>query len=145
MGQNGPAMLYDDNMVATRITRDLGKNLPDLDKWHKYDLTNEKELANLVAKMHHNTGCFTWNQFAKQLATAGVPRKVYNAAREHCVKCDKTRFAGSRPLSRPAAFPMANAPNEVLMLDFFHFGDDPKSVDFFHMIEEGLKAAAFKF
>ena len=135
MIHNGRAMLHDDNPVVTRMLRDFSKNLPDLNKWHGKDLTDNKQLSQMVARIHHNTGSYKWNQFAKQLITANVPRKIYEAAREHCKKCDRTKLTGSRPLSRPAAFPMASDPFEVVFFDFVHLGEVNDKSEFLHMID----------
>ena len=87
MIHNGRAMLDDNNPIVTRMLRDFSKNLPDLKTWHGKDLTDNKKLSQMVARIHHNTGSYKWNQFAKQLITANVPRKIYEAAREHCKNC----------------------------------------------------------
>ena len=100
-------------------------------EWHSYDMEDPDVVRRLTAKLHHNTGCFPWRNFSTFLRVAKVPQAIYDEAKKHCEKCDRTRVTGPRPLSRPAAFPTATAPFEVVLMDFFWW----KQVEVLHIID----------
>ena len=72
---------------------------------------------------------------AKYLIAAKIPKKLYYAVKEHCERCDPTKITGNKPLARPAALPMSNAPHEVLQIDFVWYEGD----ELIHVIDTFTK------
>ena len=95
-----------------------GKNLNDETKYMDCDLTDAGELEKLVSKIHHNLGSYHWETMGKHLRWMGVPKLFYEGMKKHIQGCARMKINGARPLARPAKFPMASAPFEILLLDF---------------------------
>ena len=138
MASHTPQAATGEEPYVQEAMRDV--KLPSSSTWHQYDLEDEATVKGLAAKMHHNTGSHPWQNFSKQLRVAKVPQKLYDAVREHCEGCDRTRTTAPRPLSRPSAFPMATAPFEVLMIDFFYW----RQVEVLHIIDASSRYSVLK-
>ena len=96
-------------------------SLPDIDEFDGYDLKDEKALRQCAKKLHQNLGNKVWKDLRHHLLKAEIPRKLYNGMRGFCNEDEKINFRQARPLSRPARFPMIDAPFELLQLDFMEF------------------------
>ena len=97
------------------------KALPNDEKWCGHDLTNEKVLEHLASKIHHNIGNYDWKVMSQHLRTARVPKRFYEGMKKHIKNCERMKIPGRGPLSRPAAFPSATAPFEILKIDFVYW------------------------
>ena len=94
------------------------KKLTDEKEFTGCALTDTAEVEKLVAKLHRNLGSYQRGTKGKQLRWTGAPKLLYKATRGHVEKCERMKINGARPLSRPAKFPMASAPFEVLISAF---------------------------
>ena len=117
------------------------RKLPQEDKWMGHDLTDEKKLESLAAKIHHNLGNYDWKTMSVHLRDAKVPQKMFDAIKKHIANCERRRTCGARPLSRPAAFPMATAPFEIVKMDFVHW----RGNRIIHMIDAFSRYSVLKF
>ena len=97
------------------------KALPNDEKWCGHDLTNEKVLEQLASKIHHNIGNYDWKVMSQHLRKARAPKRFYEGMRKHIKNCERMKIPGRGPLSRPAAFPSASAPFEILKIDFVYW------------------------
>ena len=104
------------NVVGTNA-----QSLPDDEKWCGRDLTNEKVLGSLASKIHHNIGNYDWEVMSQHLRAAQVPKRFYEGMRKHIANCERMEIPGRGPLSRPAAFPSAQAPFGILKIDFVYW------------------------
>ena len=111
-------------VVKTKIEMSLeekfanqGTKLTEDKEYMGCDLTDQGELERLVSKLRHNLGNYHWETMGKHLRRMGVPKLFYEGVKKHISTCDRMQINGARPLSRPAKFPMASAPFEILVLD----------------------------
>ena len=93
-----------------------GKRLSDDKEYAGCDLTDQVELERLVSKLRHNLGNYQRETRGKHLRWRGVPKLCSGATKSHFGRSERKQINGARPLSRPAKFPRASAPFEVLVL-----------------------------
>ena len=117
--ENPEFSFHPDNFFNEKILEKRSKELPKATRFHGKNLEDKRILDALVSRIHHNTGSRKWPQLAKMLLNAKVPKKIFDAAKNHCKTCNKCRYTGPRPIARPSGFPIAADPWEVLQIDFF--------------------------
>ena len=113
--------LFNQDDIVKREDLQTERLLPESNEFMGYDLSDAKQLHQCIHRIHHNTGSKSWLDLRKHLLMSNVPKLVYQGLRVHCKDCDRIQLRARRPLSRPARFPMATAPFEITMMDFFEY------------------------